>query len=270
MKGPPPGNEQYYMGKDSEKSRKIMQVGGSQTPNFGYVKRSTGCGGGGGGTSVSNTKYSIPIYANGKVMTAEEFKAAHAALAMQVSGQQTPKTRTKVKVSGGTQTPADLGGRHSSLGHAHQQYPQESEYYSSSSTRNSGSFAYKSLSLTTPTATQLSQNLRERILGSQSLPKGATSADYAALLAAIQQQNQQIYGTPNLSKERMSRYFSCKAMNDGNSEYSEIQNYAQAPHPNGGGVGGGGQYSWMRHSTGYASSITSAPTRLIGGKVIRF
>ncbi|XP_035704114.1 protein sickie isoform X4 [Folsomia candida] len=321
-----------------------------QNPNFGYVRRSTGCGigssgsglngGGGHSSSVSNTKYSIPVYGNNgkmslsgmkEMLTPEEFKAAHAALAIATGGptaahhpspyavitatigQPSPKTRTKVKVSGGTQTPNDIhemssSGRHSSLGypgqHHHyyagsggpnsQQNP-ESEYGSVASSRNSGSYsssrydptngsgggggggsgaAYKSLSLTTPTASQLSQSLRERILGSQSLPKGATAADYAALLAAIQAQNQQIYGTPNASKDRMSRYLSCKTMNDGSlsdtggySNYSEIQAYALSSPavtgpPNNNGTG---PYPWMRHSTGYASSITSAPTRLMGG-----
>lgn len=303
-----------------------------QNPNFGYVRRSTGCGIGSSGT-VSSTKYSIPVYGNnGKMslsgmkdmLTPEEFKAAHAALAIATgSGQSTPataahhpspyavitatsgpvnspKTRTKVKVSGGTQTPNDMQhemaagrtGRHSSLGYPHpHQYGgphshHDMEYASSvTSSRNSGSYssrydpsngggsgaAYKSLSLTTPTATQLSQSLRERILGSQSLPKGATAADYAALLAAIQAQNQQIYGTPNSSKDRMSRYLSSK-MNDGSlsdyCNYSEIQGYVAAGSNSGasnGNNGGPGAYSWMRHSTGYASSITSAPTRLMGG-----
>lgn len=58
-------------------------------------------------------------------------------------------------------------------------------------------------------------------------------------------------------------------MNDGSlsdaggyAAYNEI--YASST---GGPAGiGNTPYSWMRHSTGYASSITSAPTRLIGGK----
>lgn len=318
-------------GKHSNSAKISQNVVNQQNPNFGYVRRSTGCGTG-GSHPVSNTKYSIPVYGNGKVsiggmkemLTAEEFKAAHAALAMATGNNSSsasshhpshsyslingtnnvaasPKTRTKVKVSGGTQTTNDLqdlggGGRHSSLGNPHHPSPHygshvgnlcESEYAASVGSRNSGSFtssrydpnnpqnggsAYKSLSLTAPTASQLSQSLRERILGSHSLPKGATSADYAALLAAIQQQqyHQQIYGTPNASKDRMSRYLSCKTMNDGSlsdtggySNYSEIQAYAlsSAAAPN----NCSSPYSWMRHSTGYPSSITSAPTRLMGG-----
>lgn len=352
-------------------------------------------GGGGNGSCNSANKYAVPVTtASGKVamvggvgggvmrgeqmmMTAEEYKQhlANASSASHISpysvittiqqqggmppSAQSPKTRTKVKVSGGTQTTNDLhemggsrvgsGGSHSTLyaqhQHPHHQHhmlhhhhhhhsqtlpghgssgagvasgnPSEGEYAASSCSRNSGSFApsssaslsssqqqIKSLSLTTPTAAQLSQSLRERILGSQSLPKGATSsADYAAILAAIQQQqqhhhhlqHQQIYGTPNSSRDRMSRYAAAAAaaaaassgsnstsgttgngknlINDGSlsdaaggyAAYNEI--YAST-----GGVGGASSgtnpYSWMRHSTGYASSITSAPNRLIGGESI--
>jgi hypothetical protein len=321
-----------------------QQLQQQQQPNFGYVRRSTGSGIGGSGHSVSNTKYSIPVNGNGKMslggmkdmLTAEELKAAHAAYAIAASGgaspaspyhgsnphvspysvittagqssSPSPKIRTKVKVSGGTQTTNDLhelSSQHQqhTLGqshHHHHHHPgqhysghygmsgmasgSEAEYASSTCSRNSGSFsggiAYKSLSLTTPTATQLSQSLRERILGSHSLPKGATAADYAALLAAIQNQEQQIYGTPNTSKDRMSRYLNSKAMmmNDGsmsdNDVYSNLPKYAQMqgyggmtlPSGAGSGHSNSSPYSWMRHSTGYASSITSAPTRLMGGK----
>lgn len=347
---------------------------------FGFMRRpSTGASNGSG----SSAKYAVPVTTvsgNGKVMvgmvreqtmmTQEEYKQALAAASSAShispysvittiqqqrpgtqqgvpSATQSPKTRTKVKVSGGTQTTNDLhdmsvrggtGSAHAALyaqhHHHHQHHlmhhhhsqtlpghgasgsvstsnipannPSESEYAMSTCSRNSGSFApstssssqqIKSLSLTTPTAAQLSQSLRERILGSQSLPKGATSsADYAAILAAIQQQqhhhhqHQQIYGTPNSSRDRMSRYAAAAAaaaasngtgangknlMNDGSlsdaggyAAYSEI--YASTTGASstsgGGGASGNAPYSWMRHSTGYASSITSAPTRLLGGK----
>lgn len=276
------------------------------------------------------------------MMTQEEYKqalaaAASAAAASQISPysvittiqqqracaaslvNQSPKTRTKVKVSGGTQTTNDLhdmtnrGGNGAIYGHhphhhgVHYHHSQtlpghasssnisintntnnsESEYAASTSSRNSGSFAppstsssqqqIKSMSLTSPTAAQLSQSLRERILGSQSLPKGATSsADYAAILATIQHQQQvsQIYGTPNFNRERMSRYAGVtkSTMNDGSmsdagcgyATYSEI--YASTSSPSGPNAASGGTpYSWMRHSTGYASSNASAPTRLLGG-----
>lgn len=81
------------------------------------------------------------------------------------------KTRTRVKVSGGTQTTNDLSSTQ--------------DYVSLQSV--------KSMSLTSPTAAQLSESLRQRILlGSHSLPKGA-SADYAAILASIQQQQHQLH-----------------------------------------------------------------------------
>ena len=289
---------------------------GGMPVSFGYVKRSTGSGSSAGGNGVSMTKYSIPV--NGKVH--EDYKGAHISL-MPKDGIQggsgpsmnggdvnmsmgihyvpsssnsaaSPKVRTKVKVSGGTQTTNDLhemNRHHHQHQHLHhhnmlQQQPplqhhnsaNDVEYASSTCSRNSGSYSsqsapFKSLSLTTPTATQLSQSLRERILGSQSLPKGATSsADYAAILASIQHQqhlNQQVYGTPNASKDRMSRY-NKMIMNDGSlsdtggyANYADIQAFA---HINSGNPGGSA-YPWTRHSTGYASSITSAPNRLIGG-----
>ncbi|CAL8120133.1 unnamed protein product [Orchesella dallaii] len=357
-------------GSDGTKRSKGLGVGsasagvgigvGLQSPGapggFGFMRRPSAGIQGGNNIPSNSPKYAVPVTVSGKMvgmrdmMTADEFKQAHAALAAATSScsshmspysvittiqqqqssapgsAQSPKARTKVKVSGGTQTTNDL--HEMSRGHSatlyaqqhqqqqhqqqHQHHPHQhhsqtlpghghgsssnagevSEYASSTCSRNSGSFAssshqqpgggssssaagYKSLSLTTPTAAQLSQSLRERILGSQSLPKGATSsADYAAILAAIQhqQQHQQIYGTPNSSRDRMARYAAASAsnggtknmMNDGSlsdaggyAAYSEI--YASTA-----GVSGSTPYSWMRHSTGYASSITSAPNRLIG------
>lgn len=184
------------------------------------------------------TKYNV---VNGKL----QHEATAAAAATNVLCPLSPKTRTKVKVSGGTQTTNDLHeiNRHhqqhhhgvsmsiaaGSGGGSLQRPPQHHyghhnstgdvvEYASSTASGNSTSgvtaAGLKSLSLTSPTAAQLSQSLRERILGSQSLPKGATtSADYAAILATIQKQQQlaSVYGTPNASKERMSRYHKAAA-----------------------------------------------------------
>lgn len=342
---------------------------------FGFMRRPVPSGNGG-----NSAKYAVPVTTvpgpGGKVggmgreqlLTPEEYSKAHSALVAATSHSshispysvittiqqqqqqqqhppscQSPKIRTKVKVSGGTQTTNDLhemgtngrgGSAHAALYAQHhhmlQHHPHhsqtlpghasgssmanqsEGDYASSVYSRNSGSFAsssqqqgtsssgYKSLSLTTPTAAQLSQSLRERILGSQSLPKGATSsADYAAILAAIQQQqqhhhhhhlqHQQIYGTPNSSRDRMSRYAAAAAaaaasgnggsngstgkngMNDGSlSDAGGYVAYSEIYAAGAGQGSGSNPFSWMRHSTGYASSITSAPTRLIGGKTTKF
>nr|CAD7452239.1 unnamed protein product [Timema tahoe] len=119
--------------------------------------------------------------------------------------------RTKLKVSGGTQTcTADLHHNHH----------------------------YKSYSLTGPSASQLSQNVRDRLLlGSQSLPKPGSSGDYASFLYRGGQRP-----PPKPTDGSLS-----------DTTYSELHNY-NSPYS-----------SWLRHSATYTASL---PVRASSGGLV--
>ncbi|KAK3876795.1 hypothetical protein Pcinc_018438 [Petrolisthes cinctipes] len=155
------------------------------------------------------------------------------------SSHSLERPRTKVKVSGGTQTTSDLhymsSGVHS-----------DGEYSSGSLGRK---YQLKSYSLNGPVAAQLSQSVRERIMQS---PYGkvhvGASGDYV-----------QYSPSSPYFRERSPRI----KPTDGSlsdspySNYAEIQ-YAGSPY--------GSPYSWVSRSN-YAGSVASAPTRPVGGSL---
>ncbi|XP_068968639.1 protein sickie isoform X5 [Bombus flavifrons] len=137
--------------------------------------------------------------------------------------------RTKVKVSGGTQTCT-------------------TELQANSSTSNQGHH-YKSYSLTGPSASQLSQSVRDRLmLGSQSLPKPG-SPEFTALFASAHHRERGSGAGPTATS------FSPRVLKPSDGSLSDTcSNYA-APDLQ-------GYYtpnspyttSWMRHSNTYTPS----------------
>nr|KAF7435986.1 hypothetical protein H0235_004177 [Vespula pensylvanica] len=137
--------------------------------------------------------------------------------------------RTKVKVSGGTQTCT-------------------TELQANSSSSNQGHH-YKSYSLTGPSASQLSQSVRDRLmLGSQSLPKPG-SPEFTALFAAAHHRERGTGAGP------VSASFSPRVLKPSDGSLSDTcSNYAAPDLP--------GYYtpnspyatSWMRHSNTYTPS----------------
>ncbi|XP_043498796.1 protein sickie isoform X2 [Polistes fuscatus] len=137
--------------------------------------------------------------------------------------------RTKVKVSGGTQTCT-------------------TELQANSSSSNQGHH-YKSYSLTGPSASQLSQSVRDRLmLGSQSLPKPG-SPEFTALFAAAHYRERGAGGGP------VNASFSPRVLKPSDGSLSDTcSNYAAPDLP--------GYYtpnspyatSWMRHSNTYTPS----------------
>ena len=128
--------------------------------------------------------------------------------------------RTKLKVSGGTQTcTSDL-----------QQQPQHHHY--------------KSYSLTGPSASQLSQSVRDRLLlGSQSLPKPGSS-EHAALFHS------------HRGQQRTHRPTDGSLSDTTYSNYADLQNYYANSSP---------YSSWLRYSATYTSSL---PARASASKYI--
>ncbi|KAJ9581339.1 hypothetical protein L9F63_023483, partial [Diploptera punctata] len=145
--------------------------------SFGYVKRST----------------------NGCTGNKSELRTA----------QVSAVPRTKLKVSGGTQTcTSDL------------QQPQHHHY--------------KSYSLTGPSASQLSQSVRDRLLlGSQSLPKPGSS-EHAALFHS------------HRSQQRTHRPTDGSLSDTTYSNYADLQNYYANSSP---------YSSWLRYSATYTASL---------------
>lgn len=106
---------------------------------------------------------------------------------------------------------------------------------------------FKSYSLTGPSANQLSQCVRDRLLGSQSLPKPGSN-DYAALFHQHRQQQQQ------QQQQRQHKPTDGSLSDTTYSNYSEIQNYYSNNSP---------YSSWLRNSSAYTASL---PTRASTGK----
>ncbi|PNF13684.1 hypothetical protein B7P43_G15281 [Cryptotermes secundus] len=146
--------------------------------SFGYVKRST----------------------NGCAGNKSELRTA----------QVSAVPRTKLKVSGGTQTCTNDLQQQSQPHH------------------------YKSYSLTGPSASQLSQSVRDRLLlGSQSLPKPGTS-EHAALFH------------PHRGQQRGHRPSDGSLSDTTYSNYADLQNYYANSSP---------YSSWLRYSATYTSSL---------------
>ncbi|KAL0112466.1 hypothetical protein PUN28_012057 [Cardiocondyla obscurior] len=138
--------------------------------------------------------------------------------------------RTKVKVSGGTQTCT-------------------TELQANSSGSNQGHH-YKSYSLTGPSASQLSQSVRDRLmLGSQSLPKPG-SPEFAALFASAHHRERGAgVGPANASFSPRVLKPSDGSLSDTCSNYAaaDLQGFYGTPNS---------PYttSWMRHSNTYTPS----------------
>ncbi|XP_063983486.1 protein sickie isoform X2 [Diachasmimorpha longicaudata] len=137
--------------------------------------------------------------------------------------------RTKVKVSGGTQTCT-------------------TELQANSSNSNQGHH-YKSYSLTGPSASQLSQSVRDRLmLGSQSLPK-AGSPEFTALFAAAHHRDRSGAGGPTTSG------FSPRVLKPSDGSLSDTcSNYAAADIQGYYAPNSPYSTSWMRHSNTYTPS----------------
>ncbi|XP_064118223.1 neuron navigator 3-like isoform X3 [Macrobrachium nipponense] len=150
------------------------------------------------------------------------------------SSHSLERPRTKLKVSGGTQTTSDLhymsSGVHS-----------DSEYSSGSLGRK---YQLKSYSLNGPVAAQLSQSVRERIM--QSPYSKVHVGDYGQ------------YASPYY-RERNPRM----KPTDGSLSDSPYSNYAELQY---GGSPYSSPYSWVSRSN-YAGSVASAPTRPLGGSL---
>lgn len=149
----------------------------------------------------------------------------------------------QVKVSGGTQTCT-------------------TELQANSSTSNQGHH-YKSYSLTGPSASQLSQSVRDRLmLGSQSLPKPG-SPEFTALFASAHHRDRGS-GTGPTTTSFSPRVLkpSDGSLSDTCSNYAapDLQGYYTPNSPY--------TTSWMRHSNTYTPSGRSQGTFLISPRII--
>ncbi|XP_071526574.1 uncharacterized protein [Panulirus ornatus] len=192
--------------------------------NFGYNgKRTTSTG------SVSSTGST-----KGSKVIKEVDGAGGSSSHHDGSSHSLERPRTKLKVSGGTQTTSDLhymsSGVHS-----------DGEYSSGSLGRK---YQLKSYSLNGPVAAQLSQSVRERIM--QSPYSKVHVSDYGQ------------YPSPYY-RERSPRI----KPTDGSLSDSPYSNYAELQYS---GSPYSSPYSWVSRSN-YAGSVASAPTRPLGGSL---
>ncbi|XP_069191860.1 protein sickie isoform X6 [Procambarus clarkii] len=218
--------------RDRSKAAMAPQVNGDskklQNPktapsNFGYNgKRTTSTGSVSSTGSTKGTK------------TMKEVDSAGSSSHHDNSSHSLERPRTKLKVSGGTQTTSDLhymsSGVHS-----------DGEYSSGSLGRK---YQLKSYSLNGPVAAQLSQSVRERIMQS---PYGKVHVgEYGQ------------YPSPYY-RERSPRI----KPTDGSLSDSPYSNYAELQYS---GSPYSSPYSWVSRSN-YAGSVASAPTRPLGGSL---
>ncbi|XP_076260420.1 sickie isoform X2 [Rhynchophorus ferrugineus] len=142
----PTSNRRERRGSPHGKEKSGSSKGVKGVPqSFGYIKRNGSTNGNG---SASNTNQQAQVIQN------------HNGKSAAVSAVP----RTKVKVSGGTQTCS------SDLQQSHKPSPPQ----------------FKSYSLTGNTANQLSQSVRERLMmGSQSLPKGGVHQEYGLVMRQV-------------------------------------------------------------------------------------
>ncbi|XP_076054657.1 uncharacterized protein LOC143033284 isoform X3 [Oratosquilla oratoria] len=150
------------------------------------------------------------------------------------SSHSLERPRTKLKVSGGTQTTSDLqympAGVHS-----------DGEYSSNSLGRK---YQLKSYSLNGPVAAQLSQSVRERIM--QSPYSKVNVGDF------------NIYSS-GYYRERSPRM----KPTDGSLSDSPYSNYAELQYS---GSPYSSPYTWVTRNN-YSGSVASAPTRPLGGSL---
>ncbi|KAF4525341.1 hypothetical protein B566_EDAN013197 [Ephemera danica] len=211
--------------------------------SFGYVSKRANSN-----VSVCSNRSHTSSSANGKAnedlsRTAQVSAVPRNSESNTNSGQR-PR-HSKVKISGGTQTTSsDIN-------------PSPVEYNTTPSpSRRGSSSSYKSYSLTAPTASQLSANVRERLLlvggNSHSLPKASNAGntslpnEYAHALFA--------------SSPRTGPRAGSLSDTTGYSNYSELTGNTGGNSGNGyyGVPGVGSPYSWLRHSSTYNASIATA------------
>lgn len=187
--------------------------------NFGYSgKRTTSTG------SISSSGSTKGSKVSKEVSHSTSGSSSH----HESSSHSLERPRTKLKVSGGTQTTSDLhymsSGVHS-----------DGEYSSGSLGRK---YQLKSYSLNGPVAAQLSQSVRERIMQS---PYGKVHVgEYGQ------------YSSPYY-RERSPRI----KPTDGSLSDSPYSNYAELQYS---GSPYSSPYTWVSRSN-YAGSVASAPTR---------
>ncbi|CAL4071109.1 unnamed protein product, partial [Meganyctiphanes norvegica] len=182
------------------------------------------------GTKKSASSGSVPI-----TSTPKSHKGIKEEEATAVASHSLERPRTKLKVSGGTQTTSDLqympSGVHS-----------DGEYSSGSLGRN---YQLKSYSLNGPVAAQLSQSVRDRIM--QSPYSKVHVGEYGQ------------FATSPYYRERSPRKITDGSLSDSPySNYAELQ-YAGSPYSS--------PYSWVARGSNYATSVASAPTRPVGGSL---
>ena len=141
------------------------------------------------------------------------------------------RPRTKLKVSGGTQTTSDLHYMPSGIVHS------DGEYSSNSLGRK---YQLKSYSLNGPAAAQLSQSVRERIMQSP-YSKVHMTQEYSP------------YASPPFYRERSPRI----KHTDGSLSDSPYSNYADLHYI---GSPYTSPYSWVARSN-YSGSVASAPAK---------
>lgn len=187
--------------------------------NFGY-RRISGSSGSGSTTSKSIA---------GKSRDA----APDSSASRDGSSHSLDRPRTKLKVSGGTQTTSDLQYMPSTTG-----FHSDGEYSSNSLGRKYQQM--KSYSLNGPAAAQLSQGVRERILQSPYRKVHMGGGEFSSYAQGFyRERSPRLKGTDGSLSDNPY------------SNYAEIQ-YGSSPY--------GSPYSWVSRNN-YATSVASAPTR---------
>ncbi|CAL4062098.1 unnamed protein product, partial [Meganyctiphanes norvegica] len=145
------------------------------------------------------------------------------------------RPRTKIKVSGGTQTIPDSQYKGAGV-------QSDGEYSSNSLGRE---YQLKTYSLNGPVASHLSQNVKERIMQSS----------YGKMHVGEYSQ----YASTPYYRERNSRKSTDGSLSDSPyATYSDI--YSSSPYSS-------PYSSWVNRGSGYASSVTSAPSSRPGGSL---
>ncbi|CAL4104536.1 unnamed protein product, partial [Meganyctiphanes norvegica] len=149
-----------------------------------------------------------------------------------IASHSLERPRTKLKVSGGTQTTSDLQYMPSGV-------QSDGEYSSGSLGRK---YQLKSYSLNGPVAAQLSQSVRDRIM--QSPYSKVHVGEYGQ------------FASSPYYRERSPRKITDGSLSDSPySNYAELQ-YTGSPYNS--------PYSWVARGSNYATSVASAPTRPVG------
>ncbi|CAL4080352.1 unnamed protein product, partial [Meganyctiphanes norvegica] len=182
------------------------------------------------GAKKSASSGSVPI-----TSTPTYHKGIKEEESMAVTSHSLERPRTKLKVSGGTQTTNDLQYMQSGV-------QSDGEYSSGSLGRK---YQLKSYSLNGPVAAQLSQNVRERMM--QSPYSKVHVGEYG-----------QFASSPHY-RERSPRKITDGSLSDSPySNYAELQ-YTGSPYNS--------PYSWTTRGSNYSASFDSVPTRSVGGSL---